>query len=45
MNLTGLLIGTENTQRMREYYTKLFGKPHWDDGGLCGWQSGSGSGT
>jgi len=36
MNLNGLLIGTENTQRLRDYYTKLFGKPNWDEGGYFG---------
>lgn len=43
MNLSGLLIGTENPQRLRDYYTKLFGKPAWDEGGYFGWQIGSGS--
>jgi len=42
MNLNGLLIGTENPQRLRDYYTKLFGKPNWDEGGYFGWQIGSG---
>jgi predicted enzyme related to lactoylglutathione lyase len=43
MNLNGLLIGSENPQRLVDYYTKLFGKPSWDDGGYVGWQIGSGS--
>jgi hypothetical protein len=33
MSLNGLLIGTENPQRLRDYYAKLFGKPNWDEGG------------
>src|SRR3989441_12148210 len=45
MNLNGLLIGTENPQRLRDYYTKLFGKPNWDEGGYFGGQIGSGSVT
>jgi len=45
MNLSGVLIGTENPQRRRDYYTKLFGKPNWDEGGYFGWQIGSGSVT
>ncbi len=45
MDLSGLLIGTENTQRMRDYYTKLFGKPNWDGDGFFGWMIGSGSVT
>ncbi len=43
MNLNGLLIGSENPERLRDYYTKLFGKPNWDEGGYFGWQIGSGS--
>jgi predicted enzyme related to lactoylglutathione lyase len=45
MELNGLLIGTDNVQRMKDYYTKLFGKPGWDEGGYVGWQIGSGSVT
>ncbi len=45
MDLNGVLIGSENPQRLRDYYTKLFGKPGWDDGGFFGWQIGSGSVT
>jgi len=42
MNLNGLLIGSENPERLRDYYTKLFGKPGFDEGGYFGWQIGSG---
>ena len=45
MNLNGLLIGTENPQRLRDYYTRLFGKPTWEEGGYFSWQIGSGSFT
>ncbi len=45
MDLNGILIGSENPQRLKDYYTKLFGKPGWDDGGFFGWQIGSGSVT
>jgi predicted enzyme related to lactoylglutathione lyase len=45
MDLNGILIGTEDPQRLRDYYTKLFGKPNWDEGGFFGWQIGSGSVT
>jgi predicted enzyme related to lactoylglutathione lyase len=45
VDISGILIGTENPQRLRDYYTKLFGKPGWDDGGYFGWQIGSGSVT
>ena len=43
MNFNSLLIGSENPERLKEYYTKLFGKPSWDDGGYVGWQIGTGS--
>ena len=43
MNLNGILIGSENPQRLRDYYMKLFGKPTWDEGGFFGWQVASGS--
>src|SRR5256714_5672209 len=45
MNLNGLLIGSEIPQRLVEYYTKLFGKPNWDEGGYFGWRIGTGSMT
>lgn len=43
MNLNSILIGSEDPQRLADYYTKLFGKPGWDDGGYTGWLIGSGS--
>jgi len=42
MNFNGILIGSEDPQRLTEYYTKLLGKPGWDDGGYTGWMIGSG---
>ena len=45
MDMNGILIGSENPDRLKDYYTKLFGKPGWDDGGFFGWQIGSGSVT
>jgi predicted enzyme related to lactoylglutathione lyase len=42
MNFNGILIGSEDPKRLAEYYTSLFGKPGWDDGGYIGWQIGSG---
>ena len=45
VNFNSILIGSENPQRLRDYYTKLFGKPNWDLGGYVGWQIGSGAVT
>jgi predicted enzyme related to lactoylglutathione lyase len=42
MNFNSVLIGSEDPQRLTEYYRKLFGEPTWDDGGYTGWQIGSG---
>jgi predicted enzyme related to lactoylglutathione lyase len=42
MNFNSLLIGSENPDRLKEYYTKLFGKPTFDEGGYFGWQLGNG---
>jgi predicted enzyme related to lactoylglutathione lyase len=42
VDLNGILMGSEDPKRLAAYYTKLFGKPGWDDGGYVGWQIGSG---
>ena len=43
MNLNSILIGSEDPERLVEYYTKLFGEPSWDDSGYTGWLIGSGA--
>jgi predicted enzyme related to lactoylglutathione lyase len=43
MNLNSILIGSENPQRLADFYTKLFGEPAWSEGGYIGWMIGSGS--
>jgi len=43
MNLNGILIGTEDPERLTDYYMALFGKPEWDMGGYTGWLIGTGS--
>ena len=45
MNLNSVLIGSEDPQRLADYYTRLFGEPAWNEGGYVGWQIGSGSVT
>ncbi len=42
MNFNSILIGSEDPQRLVDYYTKLFGQPTMSDGGYTGWQIGSG---
>ncbi|MDQ2933386.1 MAG: hypothetical protein M3R49_00125 [Chloroflexota bacterium] len=43
MNLNSILIGSENPQRLADYYTKLLGEPAWNQGGYIGWLIGSGA--
>ena len=45
MNLNSILIGSEDPQRLAEYYTRLFGEPSWNEGGYIGWLIGSGAVT
>ncbi len=46
MNLNNILIGSEDPQRLVEYYTKLFGEPGMaEEGGYTGWQIGTGTVT
>ncbi|HEY8200331.1 MAG TPA: VOC family protein [Actinomycetota bacterium] len=42
MNLNSILIGSEDPQRLTDYYTSLFGKPAWEGGDFRGWQIGTG---
>jgi len=45
MNFNSILIGSENPTRLADYYTKLFGKPTFEDGGYTVWLVGSGAVT
>src|SRR5687767_8570537 len=45
MNFNSILIGSEDPQRLADYYGKLFGEPSWSDGGYIGWLIGSGAVT
>ncbi len=45
MNLNSILIGSEDPQRLVDFYTKLFGEPTWNEGGYVGWMIGSGAVT
>jgi predicted enzyme related to lactoylglutathione lyase len=42
MDFNSILIGSENPERLVEYYTKVLGAPGFSDGGYTGWQLGSG---
>jgi predicted enzyme related to lactoylglutathione lyase len=42
VNFNSLLIGSEDPQRLVEYYSKLLGKPAFEGDGFASWQIGSG---
>jgi predicted enzyme related to lactoylglutathione lyase len=42
MNMNSILIGSEKPDALTAYYTKVLGKPTWDDSGFIGWQLGTG---
>ena len=42
MNFNSILIGSEDPERLVEYYTKVLGGPGFADGGYTGWMIGSG---
>lgn len=42
MNLNSVLIGSENPQELKDYYTKIFGDPTWAGGDFHAWQLGGG---
>jgi len=41
MKFNSILIGSDNPERLVEYYNKLFGEG-WSDGSYTGWQLGDG---
>jgi predicted enzyme related to lactoylglutathione lyase len=45
MKFNSILIGSEDPQRLVDYYTRLLGEPTWSDGGYVGWLIGSGAVT
>jgi predicted enzyme related to lactoylglutathione lyase len=42
MEFNSILIGSEDPQRLVDYYTKLLGAPAMSDGGYTGWALGAG---
>ena len=41
MKLNGTMLSTEDPQKLAEFYTKLLGKPDWEEDGWTGFTSGS----
>jgi predicted enzyme related to lactoylglutathione lyase len=42
MNFNNVMIGSDNAKQLVEYYTKLFGKPEYEEGDSAGWELGQG---
>ena len=42
MDFNSILIGSEDPQRLVDFYTGVFGEPGWSEGQYTGWQIGSG---
>jgi predicted enzyme related to lactoylglutathione lyase len=42
VNFNSIMIGSENPERLVEYYTRLFGQPAMSDESYTGWSIGSG---
>ena len=40
MNLNTIMLGTEDVNALKNFYTKVLGEPLWEDGGYVGWQPG-----
>ena len=42
MNFNSILIGSDDPQRLADYYTKLLGEPVFPGDGFTAWQIGTG---
>ena len=45
MQFNSILIGSEDPDRLVDYYRKMFGEPAFADGGYTGWMIGAGNVT
>ncbi|MDB5163443.1 MAG: hypothetical protein JWS12_60 [Candidatus Saccharibacteria bacterium] len=43
MKLKGVMLGTENSKQLGEFYTKILGKPGWQQNDWYGWDVDGGS--
>jgi len=42
LNLSTVMISSEDPKGLSAFYTTVLGEPQWDDGGYMGWQAGNG---
>jgi predicted enzyme related to lactoylglutathione lyase len=43
LSFNNVMIGSEEPKALSDFYTKVLGKPGWEDSAYVGWQAGSGS--
>ena len=43
MKLSGILIGSENPERLVEFYKRVLGEPGWNEAPYIGWMVGEGT--
>lgn len=43
MKLSGVMLGTENSKKLADFYTKILGKPGWHEGEWYGYDVTSGN--
>jgi predicted enzyme related to lactoylglutathione lyase len=43
LNLSTIMIGSEDPKALSDFYAKLLGKPEWEDSGYIGWRAGNGT--
>jgi predicted enzyme related to lactoylglutathione lyase len=41
LNLNTVMIGSDDAKALSDFYTKVLGKPAWEDSAFVGWQAGS----
>src|SRR5690348_2693190 len=42
LNLTTVMLGSQEPDPLRSFYTQVLGEPAWDENGFTGWQAGNG---
>ncbi|APV43383.1 hypothetical protein Dform_00017 [Dehalogenimonas formicexedens] len=40
LSLTSIMIGSENPSALGDFYTRVLGKPDWQEGAWYGWKTG-----
>jgi predicted enzyme related to lactoylglutathione lyase len=41
LNLNTVMVGSDDPKPLSDFYTKVLGKPTWEDDAYVGWQAGS----